>query len=214
MNANQDYYSVLGLKPSATPIEIEKAFKDLQGSQILNETEGRKIWQAYSILKDPLQRIKYDLKRQAIINAQKGGLYNDKKDNIHSISKNIAFFIAFITFIAGAISLATNSKTETIGILGLFIIPVIVFFISYTFISLLVSACCCVSNWSKKSAQWAKNTTKSTIKGVSTLIYESTTTDKQEIQNLKLKLAELEKEQLKQEIQNLKLKLEEKEESK
>jgi len=64
----KDYYEVLGLKRSATPEEIRKAFRQLARKYHPDMNKGGKaaeekfkeINEAYEVLSDPEKRNKYD----------------------------------------------------------------------------------------------------------------------------------------------------------
>ncbi len=69
-NDEPDHYSILGLKSTANDIEIKQAFRRLalKFHPDKNKSEGAEdrfklITTAYSLLKDPVTRRRYDLSR-------------------------------------------------------------------------------------------------------------------------------------------------------
>ena len=76
MTREKDFYSVLGISPDATDVEIRLAYRDLAKkyhpdncySYIEKNRATSKMQDlnsAYAVLRDPIQRSEYDLESQA-----------------------------------------------------------------------------------------------------------------------------------------------------
>ncbi|NJN72094.1 MAG: J domain-containing protein [Limnothrix sp. RL_2_0] len=130
------YYGVLGLNPSASPMEIRQKYRDLSkkfhpDTTVLPEAEAtakfQRLNEAYAALSNPERRSLYDLKigfslysvvqtatgNQAGENNYKNSAYLDPTDRPLSAGEIFALFIMVITFLgclllAIALSLSQN----------------------------------------------------------------------------------------------------------
>lgn len=138
------YYGVLGLNPSASPMEIRQKYRDLSkkfhpDTTILPEAEAtakfQRLNEAYAALSNPERRSLYDLRigfsRYSVVQTTTGdqegesnyknSAYLDSTDRPLSAGEIFALFIMGITFLgclllAIALSLSQNT-TSPVGML-------------------------------------------------------------------------------------------------
>lgn len=189
MNVSRDYYAILGLTPDSTSEEIDKVFNELNASSLLSEEDKQIINEAHTVLSNPQKKNAYDERYRNM-------LAHPTPTNPWAIVRIILTVIAVFTFLASLIELTEcRSYNETTYITQIVI--------SLIFI---VAVWCGKSLW---SWFWGKTkpVAQKTIGNVSNFVKEATATQQKEVQDLKLKVAELEKEKLQREIDDLKTKL-------